>query len=221
MAADRRRAGARMRASRATYAPMPPEFVNPFYNMPAAEARIFLALNQRGIPFAWRWFDGNSVYLRTLLPGWVPEFSIRSAKRIILVHGAFFGNVPSVIDRNALAKAILEKEGWKVTILHEYDILSKGADKIVEGLGLGRWWGKGGVKKNPLGATPNIMDQFRRMRLTARRVYSANTRVTVASSRRRPSGRVRRPSSVPGFVVGRRYRRTNREPVRRRKRNGR
>lgn len=217
MAGDRQRYGARQRANKQIYSPLPPLFVNPYSNMPAAEARIYLALSQRRIPFAWRWFDGSSVFLRTLLPGWVPEFTIRGAKTIILIHGAFFGNVPSVIDRNALAKAVLEREGWKVIILHEYDILAKGADRIVESWKhVYKLWGRGGVKKNPHGAQPDIMEQFRRMRLSARRVYSANTRVVVASSRRRPSGRVRRPSSVPGFVVGRRYRRTYRENQRRR-----
>jgi hypothetical protein len=188
------------------YAPVPDEF-NPFPNMPWAEAMVYLVLSQRRIPFMWRLFDGNSVYLRTLLPGWAPEFTITMTKTVIVVVGDFWGNIPPVIDRTALAKAVLEREGWKFYVIYEVDIRTKGADAVVNRLSdLRGAVGRGGPKKNPHGV-PDVMEQFRRMRETSRRLISTDVRVRAG----RPGTRVRRLSGAPGFVVGRSYRRPDRE----------
>src|SRR4030095_4482002 len=151
---------------------------------------IYLALQQRGIAFSYRWFNGHSTYLKAFLPDYAPEFTIASAKVIIVIFGSFFGNIPSVIDRNALAKAILEREGWQVVWVQEVDLLSYGADTILQRIPRLAGAAKGGPLPHPLGAI-DTMEQFRRMQAGIRRVYAANA-VTRAGRASGPGTRARR-----------------------------
>src|SRR5690606_35314459 len=89
-------------------------FVNPYPWMSSTEARVHLWLEYRQVPFSWRWFDGYSPNLSYLMPDFHPEFTLKEYKVVILVIGTFWGTVPGILDRNALAQVLLEEEGWTV-----------------------------------------------------------------------------------------------------------
>jgi hypothetical protein len=175
--------------------------------LPWVDAYVWIALTQRGVPFHYRYFSGVSPMLRELMPDWAPEFTITKAKVVIILLGAFWGNIPSVIDRTALASAILKSEGWTVYVVHEFDVRARGVDTVLNGLTKLRGV-TGGPLKQPFGL-PDVMAQFRRMRETSRRYISTDVRVRGARSG--GGQRVRRPSRAGGFVVVRDYRRPQRE----------
>lgn len=108
-----------------------PEFINPYPWMASAEAMIHRALEQRNIPFSWRYFDGESPWLEELMPDYAPEFTLREHRLVIVVVGAYFGTLPGVIDRQALAQAALEEDGWKVVTLLANDIENKGPNVVL------------------------------------------------------------------------------------------
>lgn len=91
--------------------------------MSSVEARVHLDLERRQVPFSWRYFDGESVHLTTLIPGFAPEFTLREYKIVILVVGNFWGTLPGILDVNALAQAALEADGWKVVTLFENEVV--------------------------------------------------------------------------------------------------
>lgn len=126
-------------------------FINPYPYMSDAEAMVHLELERRYIPFSWRYFDGVSPWLQELLPDYAPEFTLREQKLVIVVVGEYFGTLPGIIDRQALAQAALEEDGWKVVSLFSFDILNKGADLILtrEIPELSRPVAKGKPRKSP------------------------------------------------------------------------
>lgn len=195
------RRGRRIRAST-------PAFTNPMPNIPRVDAYMWIALTQRGVPFYYRWFSENVAFIRELLPDWAPEFTIPARKTVIVILGEFYGNIPSIIDTTALAKAILDQNGWTTYIVLESTILARGVDRVVDTFTTIRG-ATGGPLKQPFGL-PDVMAQFRRMRETSRRYISTDVRVRDTG----PGGdrnRRRRPSRAPGFVVVRGYRRPERE----------
>lgn len=107
-------------------------FINPYPHMASAEAMVHLELERRHIPFSWRYFDGESPWLQELLPDFAPEFTLREQKLVIIVVGAYFGTLPGVLDRTALAQAALEEDGWKVASLFAYDIERDGASLTLD-----------------------------------------------------------------------------------------
>lgn len=102
-----------------TFKPRP---TNPYPWMSLPEALVHLELESRNIPFSWRWFDGVAETFQLLMPDFQPEFTLREQQTVILVQGGFFGFLPGVIDRIALAATLLEFDGWKVVILLEDEI---------------------------------------------------------------------------------------------------
>ena len=90
--------------------------------MSEIEAMVHLDLEARRVPFSWRYFDGNSVTLKTLAPDFNPEFTLKDFKLVILIIGNFWGTLPSILDVNALAQVALENDGWKVVSLFEDEI---------------------------------------------------------------------------------------------------
>lgn len=90
--------------------------------MSSIEAMVHLELERRQVPFSWRYFDGEAVHFKTLMPSFAPEFTLREYKTVILILGEFWGNLPGVLDSNALAATLLEADGWKVVTLWEADI---------------------------------------------------------------------------------------------------
>jgi hypothetical protein len=102
-----------------------PEFINPFSYMSSDDARVWLELWHRNVPFTYRYFDGadQAPSLKQLVPDFTPEFTMSEYKTVILVHGGFWGTLPGVLDTAALARVALEHDGWKVVILFEADIL--------------------------------------------------------------------------------------------------
>lgn len=106
-------------------------FQNPYPYMSEPEAMVHLELEHRHVPFSWRFFDADSAQLKELMPDWSPEFTLREYHIAILVIGNFFGTLPSVVDKNALGKVLLESEGWTVAVLYENDIRA-GAGKLLD-----------------------------------------------------------------------------------------
>lgn len=65
-----------------------------------------------------------------MIPDYSPEFVLPYEKIAIILLGNYIGNIPSIIDRNALAYAILKQEHWTVVIWHENDILQVGVGNL-------------------------------------------------------------------------------------------
>lgn len=87
------------------------------------DAMVYRELQFRKVPFSYRWFDPQwSPQLKAIIPDYHPEFTLPQYKIVIIVLGSFWGTLPGIIDRNALAKAVLESEGWKFAIWNEVDI---------------------------------------------------------------------------------------------------
>lgn len=188
----------------------PYDFVNPYPWMPSTDARVFLELQHRRIPFAYRYFNAVNPYIKQLIPDWAPEFTLRDLKIVIIVQGAFFGNIPGVIQKNVLAKTILETEGWKVLFWFEYDIVSRLNQLFEQEPKLANPPVHGGEYTNPYGIV-DIMSAFRALRARQKRYITSN--VTVRS---RDASRRQRARRGTGTVVGRRYRRPGREALPRR-----
>lgn len=121
-----RNAGKKQKVARPDFS-----FKNPYPHMPATEAKIHLELERRQIPFSWRYFDGDSVQLRELLPTFAPEFTLREYRVVILVLGSFWaGDIAPLLDLNALAAVLLEQDGWKVELWWE-DEINRGVEALM------------------------------------------------------------------------------------------
>lgn len=164
------------------------EFLNPYPYMSDTEARVHLALEHQKVPFSWRWFDAwdQAPHLQLLMPDYAPEFTLKEYKTVIAVQGGYFSELPGIIDRMAMAQAILEYDGWKFVVLYEQDIL-----KDVNGL-LSKQlpWFKNppvqGLPRLPPIGVPDFMEK-RRQALSAfnlRRGYYALERQKEESSGR-------------------------------------
>lgn len=139
-------------------------FVNPYPWMSSIEARVHLWLEAKGVSFSWRWFVGEAVNLKYLMPDYAPEFTLPDYKIVIIVLGNFWGTLPGVLDRDALAQVLLEEDGWTVVTLWEDDILSGKLDEKVSAqapqLGAGLPVIEGDIILNPYGR-PDIMESRR------------------------------------------------------------
>lgn len=111
----------------------PLTFINPYPWMSSIEAMVHLALEEHKIPFSWRWFDGQAPDFTQLLTnqGFQPEFTLREYNTVIMVEGGYFGTLPGVLDKVALAQVTLEADGWKVIILWDQDIRTFGAWELL------------------------------------------------------------------------------------------
>jgi len=137
------------------------EFINPYPHMSEPEAMVHLELERRKIPFTWRYFDGESLGITFTMPDFAPEFTLREYKTVILIIGEFWGELPGIMDKNALATAILEAEGWKVAWFFEMDIragVSALIDKELPELVKPAFTGK--PRDNPYGI-PDLMKRRR------------------------------------------------------------
>jgi len=176
--------------------------------MPSTDARVYIELSNRRIPFSYRYFNTFEPYIAQLLPGWAPEFTLRDYKIVIVVKGTFFGQIPGVLIKDVLASVILQQAGWKFYTFHEFDIVNnvgKLVDTIPE---LRRPVKTGGIYHNPFG-TPQIMEQYRLLRLRQRRYIVSNALV----SSRAATGR-RRNRRGGAHLVRRKYRDLSREQPR-------
>lgn len=175
------------------------EFINPYGYMSSTEARVHLALERYTIPFSWRYFDAwdQAPHLAELLPSYAPEFTLKEYRTVIVVSGGFFGSIPGILDRTALAQVLLEEDGWTFIMLYEADIL-----RDVDGL-LARelpWYRnppiKGPPRMPPMGR-PDFMSQ-RRADLSAyairRGKYALTEQQETTSGRNDTSGRRRKRS---------------------------
>ena len=200
--ATRNRNAQRNYRIRASY---PREFYNPYPWMPSTDARVYLELTRRQIPFSYRYFNFVDPYIQQLLPGWAPEFTLRDFKIVILVKGTFFGNIPGVLIKDVLAQVILEQAGWKVLTWWEYDIVTNIDALFQKEPALANPPKHGGQYTNPYGIQ-DVMEQFRLLR--ARQVRYIVSNATVAS--RDPRKR-RRSNRGGAFTSGRQYRDLSRE----------
>lgn len=108
------------------------EFINPYPWMSDPEAMVYLDLERRQVPFSWRYFDGEALNFQYLFKTdrYDPEFTLKEYKAVIIVLGSFFGTIPAVLDKAALAKVALEADGWDVALLYEDDIRKNVAEAI-------------------------------------------------------------------------------------------
>lgn len=169
---------------RATYSK---DFVNPYPQIPGTDARVMLELQHRHIPFAYRWFNDDNPFIKQLLPGWAPEFTLKDLKVVILVYGTFFGQIPGVLQEDVLATVILQQAGWTVLTWWEYDIESRLNQLFDQEPKLANPAAHGGMYTSPYGI-PDLMSAFRELRQRQRRYISSNAR-TVTRTRRRPNNR--------------------------------
>lgn len=134
-------------------------FINPYPWMSAPEAMVQLELERHGVPFSWRFFDGDPApNFRELLvkDGFHPEFTLREHKAIIMVQGNFFGTLPGVLDKVALAQVAAEEDGWVAVILFETDIRAGRTWKMLQEKIPGLGSIKGPPRPNPYGGQPGV-----------------------------------------------------------------
>lgn len=137
------------------------QWVNPYPWMSAPEAKVHLWLESQGLPFSWRWFDGESPNLAYVMADFHPEFTLREYKVIILILGSFWGTQPGVLDKNALAEVLLAEEGWTVVSLWQDEIDADLTAAILrQAPALGNPTIKGAPRTHPLGV-PDLMARRR------------------------------------------------------------
>lgn len=107
------------------------EFIDPFSYESKAEARVQLELENRHIPFSYRYFDGSAPTLKTLIPAYAPEFTMKEYHIVIVVVGGFYGTLPGAIDEIALASVLLQKDGWKQIAWQENEITNIGVASLI------------------------------------------------------------------------------------------
>jgi hypothetical protein len=173
--------------------------------MPSTDARVYLELSRRRIPFSYRYFNVVDPYIQQLLPGWAPEFTLKDLKIVIMVKGTFFGNIPGVLIKDVLAKVILEQSGWTVLTWYEFDIVSNINALFAKEPKLANPPVHGGIYTNPYGIQ-DVMEQFRLLR--ARQVRYITTNALVSS---RSPARRRRGIRGGAYTTGRQYRDLSRE----------
>jgi hypothetical protein len=140
-------------------------FVNPYPWMSDIEARVHLYLEDKQVPFSWRYMnvpDSEIPHLRMLMPAYHAEFTLKDYKIAIVVMGNFYGTLPGVLDKHALAQVALEEDGWKCALLWEdelrIDIHSTMHRELPE---LQNPHIRGGPAENPWGLRPTYMDTRR------------------------------------------------------------
>jgi len=154
--------------------------------MSATEARVHLELERLGVPFSWRFFDGESVTLTYLIPDFTPEFTLKEYKSVIIVVGGFFGTLPGILDKNALAAVALEEDGWKVAFLNEDEIIEDVTAALKRQLPeVAAARTKGPIRTNPYGQ-PNFMAK-RRAQLAGQALEKS--KFTVNEQKQRVAGR--------------------------------
>lgn len=168
----------------------------PFSTMSLAEGLVYQALQQKGVPFSYRWFDGNAPTVKELVKGWAPEFTLTEYKRVITVIGGFYGTLPDVVNQAALAQVALEMDGWKLVYLFEADVRTQGATAALETAmpELRNPTVHGEVRFGPYGM-PDLMSKLREIR----RSQTHKFRPKVDSQKDR--------SNAAGRIGRRRYRR--------------
>lgn len=109
------------------------EFINPYSWESQPEARVQLELEARHLKFAYRYFQGDAPITKQLIPDFNPEFTLPDYKVVIMVQGSgFFGQLPGVLDKTALASVLLEKDGWKAVIWTEEAIRQDGVATLMD-----------------------------------------------------------------------------------------
>lgn len=107
-------------------------FIDPFSYESSDDARVQLELENRFIPFSYRYFDGEAPTLKKLLPAYEPEFTLREYKVVIIVVSSFFGALPGALNQAALASVLLEKDGWKQVAWYENEIKGLGVNYLIQ-----------------------------------------------------------------------------------------
>jgi hypothetical protein len=157
----RRKAKAQNRVNVAT------GFQNPYSYMSDPEAMVKLLLDNLRVPYSWRYFDAapeEAPTLRYLIPDFAPEFTLREYKLVIIVVGGFYGTLPGVLDKTALAMVALEQDGWRGVMLLDAEIrrnvrealVSKVPELAVPAI-------TGGERENPYGAKELMTERLKRL----------------------------------------------------------
>lgn len=139
-------------------------FTNPYPWMSDAEAMVHLELEARQVPFSWRYFDGDSPSRMLYMPDFHPEFTLREYNVAICVIGAFFGDMPGVLDRVALGQTVLEADGWKVHVWQEFEITAGVRDLFRRDLPqLEKPAVTGPLRPNPYGIPTHMAERRQRL----------------------------------------------------------
>lgn len=172
-------------------------FTNPYSWMSEIEAMVHLDLEARRVPFSWRYFNGDSITLKALVPDFNPEFTLVDYKTVILIIGNYWGTLPTILDTNALAQAALEADGWTVISLFEDEIrkdVHQLIDRKVPALVAPRIQGPPAV--NPYGV-PDFMSK-RRLQLSGQGLRKAQFKQEDIQSASPTIRRVRKRLTVDG-----------------------
>lgn len=114
---------------------------------------VKIELDHLGVPYSWRFFDGEAPTVQYLIPDFAPEFTLREYKIVIIVVGGFFGTLPGILDKTALAQVALEQDGWKCALLYDADIRRNPRQALIEALPeLNTPSIRGPERPNPIGA---------------------------------------------------------------------
>jgi len=166
--------------------------IAPYSTMSLAEGLVYQVMLAKGIPFSYRWFDGDAPTVKELVKGWAPEFTLTEYRTVVIVLGGFYGTLPDVVNQAALAQVALEMDGWKLVYLFEADILTKGAAASLElampalvlpGIAHGT------VRFGPYGM-PDLMAKLRMQR--AAQTHSRKTAIESQTDRSSGAGRIGR-----------------------------
>lgn len=180
------------------------EFINPYPWMSSVEAMVHISLEEHQVPFTWRYFDGVAPDFTALLAnqGYQPEFTLKEYNTVILVQGGFYGTLPGVLDKVALAKVTFEADGWKVIILWDTDIRREGAWNLLvkEMPNIGSI--KGPPHQNPYGH-PDLLARLKLRR--PHRAWRGSTEPVYLEKKRSEGGvrRRRKRSASRGSDSGR------------------
>lgn len=109
------------------------EYLNPYSWESNPESRVQLELEARHIAFAYRYFQGDAPTVHKLIPDFNPEFTLPDYKVVIMIQGrGFFGTLPGVIDKSALAQVLLQHDGWQSVIWSEDAIRQDGVASLMD-----------------------------------------------------------------------------------------
>jgi len=173
-------------------------FTNPYPWMSSIEAMVHLALEEHNVPFSWRYFNGESPQFQQLLgnQGYQPEFTLKDYRTVILITSEFWGVLPGVLDKVALATVTLQADGWTVVNLYGGEIRTTGAWNLLTKSipNLGTIQGKPYV--NPYGR-PDTMSGLRN------RVHTGGLRNPKLEEHRKNERRVVRRGHAGGGDGGR------------------
>lgn len=181
------------------------DFINPFDYESSIDARVQLELEHLYIPFSYRYFDGDAPTIHKLIPAYEPEFTLKEYKVVIITIGNFYGSLPGSLDQAALAKVLLEQDGWRQIAWYESEIRGVGVASLIQRdlPELEYGWVQGPERPSPVGHPLTLETRRRWLRGLAllRKLYGPKTvEAANGSSERRRHKFIRNRTGDSGRV---------------------